>query len=94
MASVNDILRTVLSLLDLLFDEDEQLTVTGAVTLEDSSGMTVGHAWRCTVPTAKKITTVMEVRTNKYRVHGDARGPKNKRNWVRDATGYQTLRKL
>ena len=46
---------------DILMDEDEQMTITGAVQVLDMTGMEAGHLLQMTPAGAKKAMTIWQV---------------------------------
>lgn len=60
--NVDDLCKMGCIMLDILLEEDEQMSITGVVMVEDCSGLTLSHAIAFTPAHAKKSLVMWQVR--------------------------------
>lgn len=63
VTTIDDMVRCIYSMLDVLFQEDEMISVTGVNMVADMQGLSFSHVAQMTPAVIKKMTTVMQVKT-------------------------------
>lgn len=61
VTDMNDVLKAVLLSNDVVFEDEEKVTIVGTEVIVDFTGFGWSHAAQVTVPIAKKAATVMQV---------------------------------
>lgn len=60
---LDDMARTFFSIIDVVLDDDEDLSVTGVNMIIDAQGLSFAHVAQMTPPIIKQMSTIIQVMT-------------------------------